>query len=64
VFIACWTTGLAYWVATFYYQFMTFTEHPARSLLWVLGLMLVQLGVLWGLRAVSSPRLRRVPSGR
>lgn len=64
VFIACWTTGLAYWVATFYYQFMTFNEHPARSLLWVLGLMLVQLGVLWGLRAVSSPRLRRVPSGR
>jgi len=64
VFIACWTTGLAYWVATFYYQFMTFNEHPARSLLWVLGLMLVQLGVLWGLRAVSSPRLRRGPSGR
>ncbi|MFS8819192.1 Fe(2+) transporter permease subunit FeoB [Synechococcus sp. W60.1] len=64
VFVAGWTTGLAYWVATFYYQFMTFNEHPARSLLWVLGLMLVQLGVLWGLRAVSSPRLRRVPSGR
>jgi len=64
VFIACWTTGLAYWVATFYYQFMAFNEHPARSLLWVLGLMLVQLGVLWGLRAVSSLRWRRQAASR
>jgi len=64
VFVACWTTGLAYWVATFYYQLATLNEHPESSLLWLSGLILVKLGVLWGLRAVSSPRLRRVPSGR
>jgi ferrous iron transport protein B len=56
VFIACWTTGLAYWVATFYYQWMTLADHPRSSLGWMVGLILVQLGVLWGLRAVSSPR--------
>lgn len=32
VFVACWTTGLAYWVATFYYQFMTFNQHPASAI--------------------------------
>jgi len=63
VFIACWTTGLAYWVATFYYQWMTWADHPRSSLAWLVGLILVQLGVLWGLRAVSSPR-RQVASRR
>jgi ferrous iron transport protein B len=63
VFIACWTTGLAYWVATFYYQWMTLADHPRSSLGWMVGLILVQLGVLWGLRAVSSPR-RQVASRR
>jgi ferrous iron transport protein B len=64
VFIACWTTGLAYWVATFYYQWMTLADHPRSSLGWMVGLILVQLGVLWGLRAVSSLRWRRQAASR
>ncbi len=64
VFVSFWTTGLAYWVATFYYQLATLNEHPESSLLWLMGLILVQLGVLWGLRAVSSPRLRQVSARR
>ena len=64
VFVAGWTTGLAYWVATFYYQLATFNEHPESSLLWLSGLILVKLGVLWGLRAVSSPRWRGVSARR
>jgi len=37
-FVAIWTTGLAYGVATLFYQAMTWAEHPLSSLLWVAGM--------------------------
>jgi len=49
-FVVAWTTGVAYAVATLYYQAATFARHPQSSLLWIVGLTLVFLaviGVLW-----------------
>lgn len=35
IFIAAWTTGLAYIVAVVVYQLGTFTAHPSSSLMWL-----------------------------
>ena len=50
VFVACWTTGLAYLVATSFYQGATFTSHPAASTAWVLGMLSAFGVVIIGLR--------------
>ncbi|PZU96118.1 MAG: ferrous iron transporter B [Pseudanabaena sp.] len=56
IFVACWTTGLGYWVAVFYYQLMTLNQHPASAIAWLTGLSLVMLGTLVGLRRFSAHR--------
>lgn len=53
-FVAAWTTGLAYWVATFYYQFMTFNQHPGSTIAWLVGLALVMVAILVGLKRFSD----------
>jgi len=55
-FVGTWTTGLAYWVATFYYQFMTFSQHPASAIAWLVGLALFMVVVLLGLKRFSKHR--------
>jgi len=37
LFTAAWTTGLAYAVASVFYQVATFTQHPATSAAWIIG---------------------------
>lgn len=61
IFVACWTTGLAYWVATFYYQLMTLNQHAVSALAWLVGLSFVMVGVLLGLKKFSD---RRFPAQR
>lgn len=62
VFVAAGTTGLAYWVATAYYQFMIFAAHPMFSLMWLLALGAVMGVVIIALKyqgdrlRLSSPR--------
>jgi ferrous iron transport protein B len=41
IFIASWTTGLAYLFATVFYQLVTFTRHPLTSLAWTGSLLLL-----------------------
>lgn len=41
VFVASWTTGLAYMAATVFYQIATFERHPSYSTAWILGLSAV-----------------------
>lgn len=53
IFVGSWTTGLGYWVAVFYYQFMTLTQHPASSLSWIFGLFLVMFGTFFAFRRFS-----------
>lgn len=58
LFVAGWTTGLAYIAATLYYQAATFAAHPTGSALWI-GVMttlfvLTLLGLkFWGQRHLS-----------
>lgn len=39
IFVASWTTGLAYMFATVFYQLGTFAQHPLSSIAWVIGLL-------------------------
>lgn len=39
VFVAAWTTGLGYMVATVFYQAAIFMRHPASSMAWITGLL-------------------------
>jgi len=48
-FSVAWTTGLAYGVATLFYQLATFAAHPASSLAWTIGVLLVFAGVIFAL---------------
>ena len=41
VFVAVWTTGLAYMFATVFYQLMTIAQHPFTSIAWTSGLLLL-----------------------
>jgi ferrous iron transport protein B len=58
-FVGTWTTGLAYWVAVFYYQFMTFNQHPGSTIAWLVGLALFMVATLVGLKWFSDRR--RIP---
>jgi ferrous iron transport protein B len=56
IFVACWTTGLAYWAATFYYQSMTLNQHPVSTIAWLAGLLLVMAGTIVGMKKFSDRR--------
>jgi len=49
IFVFCWTTGLAFLVATLYYQAMTYSQHPTQSLIWMASLMGLFVAVLLAL---------------
>jgi hypothetical protein len=40
-FVAAWTTGIAYIVATFFYQAATFERDPVSASIWIGGLLVV-----------------------
>ena len=50
-FVAAWTTGLGYGLATLYYQAATWARHPTSSLAWIAGIGACFALVLWALRA-------------
>lgn len=58
LFIAAWTTGLAYLAATGFYQLATFSRHPAFSGAWLTGSALLCLVVVMLMRSMGkeSPR--------
>ncbi|WP_078118349.1 Fe(2+) transporter permease subunit FeoB [Thiosocius teredinicola] len=49
-FVATWSTGVAYFTATVFYQLATYSAHPQRSLVWTVGLLSVLGLVVFGLR--------------
>ncbi len=49
-FVAAWTTGVAYFTATLFYQLATYSAHPQSSLAWIVGLSLVLALTIAGLR--------------
>ena len=50
VFVASWTTGVAYFTATVYYQAATYAAHPQSSLGWIVGLSALLAATVVGLR--------------
>ena len=50
IFVAGWTTGLAYGAATIYYQVATYASHPASSMGWVGAMVVAFAGFFFILR--------------
>jgi ferrous iron transport protein B len=50
MFVAIWTTSIAYITATSFYQIGTFAQHPLFSGLWLAGVVLLFIGLIVGLR--------------
>jgi len=49
LFVVFWTTGIAYMTATIFYQTIRYSQHPSYSLVWIIGLLVAFLSVLFGL---------------
>ena len=58
-FVSVWTTGLAYGLATLYYQLSTFAQHPERS---TIGVVVVVAGIALVLAALRRQG-RRLAGG-
>ncbi|MFT3717446.1 Fe(2+) transporter permease subunit FeoB [Pseudorhodoferax sp.] len=54
VFVAAWTTGLGYGLATIYYQAATWARHPGASMIWIGGILIGFAAVLWSLRRYGA----------
>ncbi|MDM8565737.1 Fe(2+) transporter permease subunit FeoB [Candidatus Halobeggiatoa sp. HSG11] len=53
IFAAAWTTGMAYMLATIFYQIATLAKHPTSSIAWIAGLLtlfMLVVGVLYSYR--------------
>jgi len=60
LFVAGWTTGLAYMAATIFYQAAIFARHPGTSLAWIAGMVAIFLSVVlsfryWGRSQTATP---------
>ena len=49
-FMVVWATGIAYLVATLFYQLATFNQHPAATLTWVISTFIIMLIVIFSFR--------------
>lgn len=58
LFVAGWTTGLAYMAATLFYQTAIFTRHPTISLTWIGSLLGIFTLVILALRWWGQRELR------
>ena len=50
MFVAAWTTGVAFTTSTIFYQVARFTQHPFSSSAWIIGLLLVTALVVISLK--------------
>ena len=58
LFVASWTTGLAYISATSFYQLATFSRHPVFSATWLISCAIVCIAVVLVMRAIGSESRR------
>ncbi|MGZ8164358.1 MAG: Fe(2+) transporter permease subunit FeoB [Methylobacter sp.] len=54
LFVVFWTTGIAYMTSIIFYQSMTYSLHPEYSLVWITGLIITFLLVLFGLWLIGK----------
>lgn len=55
LFVAGWTTGMAYVVATLFYQIATIEAHPTSSLAWIAACLVLCLVVVGVMRHLGRP---------
>jgi len=53
LFVAGWTTGIGYVVATVFYQLAIFSRSPITSLSWIFAMLIIFTGVLLVLRYIG-----------
>ena len=63
LFVAAWTTGMAYGLSTIAYQAAIYERQPSVSLAWIMGVLLVFAGVLAGLRYLGRQPDTQGPTG-
>ena len=54
LFVAAWTSGMAYGLSTIYYQASTWAAHPSTSLAWIGACLAVLATVLFGMRHYAA----------
>ena len=63
VFVAAWTTTIAYITASSYYQINTFSQHPLFSGIWLGSVTLFIIVILYGLRQWAHKDLaKKIPA--
>ncbi len=63
LFVAAWTTGLAYMVATVFYQAATFAQHPASSAAWIIGMLAAFVAAVVAMRFYGKGSRKFVQAG-
>lgn len=61
VFSILWTTGIAYAVAVIFYQAATFVRHPISSFMWISGLIIVLLTVIFTMKIYANRHQNSLP---
>ena len=59
MFVAVWTTGVAYTCSTLFYQVATFEQHPGSSIGWIVSLVGLSVLTVWLLRQSAAAEERR-----
>ncbi len=59
LFVAAWTTSVAYVTASSFYQVSTFSQHPVFSTYWLGGVVLLLLAFIFGLRRWAHKETRK-----
>ncbi len=54
LFVGAWTTGMAYGLATLYYQAAIYSRQPMVSLGWISGVLLAFAAVFWWMRRLGN----------
>ena len=61
VFVAAWTTSIAYITASSFYQISTYSQHPLFTGLWLGGVALLFIGLVYGLRQWAHKGMEKEP---
>ncbi|MBA1443494.1 MAG: Fe(2+) transporter permease subunit FeoB [Chromatiales bacterium] len=59
-FVAAWTTGVAFMASSIFYQAATYSRHPESSMAWIVGLLILLVIVVIGLRFWSQREQREM----
>lgn len=54
LFAVCWTTGLAYGMATLFYQIATFFKHPGSSSSFIISILLIFFAVIYSMKIYAN----------